>query len=83
MSFAKFVREINDQLWAPDAIETPAPYLLAQEPIVADEFETPDGRSWVRVYIDGSALDQLGNVHDRAPLAAQARRGDARLALAA
>jgi hypothetical protein len=48
--------------------------MIADEPPVMDSFETPDGRSWVRVYLDSSALDQNGTVYVHAPRAAASRR---------
>lgn len=68
------VREANADLWAPDAELLPSPAMLVGEPAIADAFQSPDGRSWVRVYYDGSALDQGGIVHARSPRAACERR---------
>jgi hypothetical protein len=68
---AQFVREMNAALWAPDVADQAAPELLVGEPIVAQHFQSADQRCWVRVYLDGSALDQTGNVQLRAAGAVQ------------
>lgn len=74
MCLAQIVRDLNASLWLPDTDCDAAPALLVSEPPVADAFETPDGRCWVRVYGDSSALDQNGHVLPRAPRAAATRR---------
>ncbi len=71
---AQIVRDENALLWSPDQEGEAAPELLAGEPVTADAYETPDGRSWVRVYLDSSALDQNGTVYPRAPDAAATRK---------
>ncbi len=74
MCIAKLVRDLNGDLWSPDVAGEAAPELLVNEPVTADTFESPDGRSWVRVYVDGSSLDQFGHVTEHNPRAASARR---------
>lgn len=74
MCLAQFVRDLNAGLWTPDAACEAAPEMLVNEPITVDSHETPDGRSWVRVYMDSSAIDQNGHVHLHAPKAACVRR---------
>jgi hypothetical protein len=71
MSIATLVRQDNAQMFAPEWDGLCAPELLAFEPTPQDTYQTPDGRQWVRVYIDGSALDQHGNVHQHAQLMAR------------
>lgn len=74
MCIAQLVRDVNGDLWAPDVAAEAAPELLVAEPKPADSFESLDGRSWVRVYADGSVLDQFGHVYEHQPRAAAARR---------
>ncbi len=74
MCIASHVRDLNDALWRPEIAAEAAPELLVNEPVTADRFETLDGRAWVRVYVDGSALDQHGHVFPHAPRAAEERR---------
>ena len=71
-SLADRVREANDQMWSPDAEFDATPSLLIAEPVVADEYASIDGRVWVRVYLDGSALDQNGHTWHRVPGMARA-----------
>lgn len=76
MSIARTVRILNQDLWAPDADVCIQPYLLTEPSlaVVVDHFGSSDGRSWCRVYLDGSALDHTGATYDRAPNAARERR---------
>lgn len=74
LTLADRVRDLNADLWAPDAEMFVIPDVLLGEPPLLDAYEAPDGRGWVRVYIDGSALDERGHVSRRAPNAARERR---------
>ena len=80
---AALVREMNDRLFAPDAEFGCDSALLVNEPPLRDAHELPDGRTWVRVYLDGSALDHRGLVWRYAPWAADRLRGTEFLPLAA
>ncbi len=74
MCIAQCVRDNNAGIWAPDVAGEAAPEMLVDEPATRDTFETEDGRAWVRVYLDGSSLDQNGIVQTYAARAAAERR---------
>lgn len=83
-SIAATIREINDRFFAPDFEFERDPELLVGEPALADQHVLRDGRTWVRVYLDGSALDDRGCVRLHAASAAMLLRcGDDALPLAA
>ncbi|WP_029310764.1 hypothetical protein [Acidiphilium angustum] len=76
MCIARLVRHLNEDLWAPSTESCPQPYELVEptRAVVIDHFGSADGRTWCRVYLDGSALDHTGATFDRAPNAARERR---------
>jgi hypothetical protein len=81
---ASIIREINIGFFAPDFEFERNPKLLVGEPALADQHTLRDGRTWVRVYLDGSALDDRGTVRLHAAFAAELLRcGDHALPLAA
>ncbi len=80
MCVAQLVRDLNASLWLPDTDCDAVPALLVSEPPVMDSFESPDGRAWVRVYLDASVIDQDGRVQEHAPRAAATRRFEPALA---
>ncbi len=62
LCIARLVYEANAAMFAPDYEGERHPDVLVHEPPTLDQHMLRDGRTWVRVYLDGSALTDQGRV---------------------